>query len=110
MWAQLLKARVRPENVAKVRAVQQELESAITGDSPVIQAYAFQSQQDPEEYYNLIVFETEEKAREGERNPELQERIKRMQSLMDGPPEYVNLKVVNVFNNPAAYARSASSG
>lgn len=53
-----------------------------------------QNQHDPQEYYTVIVFETEEQAREGERTLEQDEFFQRVRAMTEGTPEYVDLNVI----------------
>lgn len=92
MWAQLIKARVKRGREDEVRRLPQEFEQR--GRAAWERLMTFQDQHDPSAYYVLVVFESEEKARENERSPEQAERLRRMQELFEGPPEYVDLNVV----------------
>lgn len=55
-------------------------------------------QRDPRQLYILPVFESEEKARMRERDPRRQEALQpvnaKMAEIFEGPPEFVNLDVV----------------
>ena len=57
-----------------------------------------QDQKDPNQFCTLVVFESEEKARERERDPRLEERLQparaMMADILAGPPEFVDLTVV----------------
>lgn len=95
MWAQLIKSRVKPENEEKIRQVQQDiLQRARQQQTGWLRSITLQNQADPQEYYTLVMFESEEAARTREQSPEQQEMVSRMQALMDGRPEFVNLNVV----------------
>ena len=60
-----------------------------------------QDQKDPSRAYMLVVFESEEKARARENDPRRQEGLQEARQLMaeifDGPPEFVDLKIVEEF-------------
>jgi hypothetical protein len=55
-------------------------------------------QKDPSQVYGLVVFESEEKAREREQDPRREERLQPARAMMADmltcPPEFVDLTVV----------------
>jgi heme-degrading monooxygenase HmoA len=92
MWAQLIKARVKPGKQGEVEQVQREFERrGADGSTGWVRSIGLQNQNDPDEYYNLVFFESEEKARANERNPEQQEMVQRLMNLFEGQPSYVDL-------------------
>ena len=92
MWAQLVIARLKPGKEDDMRAIEAEFESrARAGRVPWERSIVLQNENDPQEYYNLVFFESEEKARENENTPEQQELVQRFQALFDGPPRFVDL-------------------
>jgi hypothetical protein len=44
-------------------------------------------------HYTIAFFESEEKAREAERDPKQAELIRRYWGVYDGPPEYADLNI-----------------
>jgi len=98
MWAQIIKTRLKPgtddrlgELLAQLRAVEQP-------DSGLIRTLAMRDQKDPAVLCLLVVFESEEKARAREQDPRRAEGLERARAIMgevfDGPPEFVDLDVV----------------
>lgn len=95
MWAQLIKNRVKPGQEDEVQRVPQEIEAHQQDWGPGLRRVTMlQNQRDPGEYYTLLLFESEEAARENERRPEMAAWQQRMQELYAGPPEFVDLTVV----------------
>lgn len=94
MWAQLIKARVKPEAMDGASGILEEVRSRIRQRPGLVRQIVMENQRDPEEIYTLLVFENEEVAREGERSPEQQEFAKRLASLNLGQPEFVDLNVI----------------
>jgi heme-degrading monooxygenase HmoA len=94
MWAQLIKARIRPGKEDEARNLTQEFEAEAGGNHPWVALTACVSRNDPNESYTLVVFESEERARENERSPEQAKRFERMMQIYDGQPEFVDLDVV----------------
>jgi heme-degrading monooxygenase HmoA len=95
MWAQLIKARIRPGKEEEARNIVQEFESELGGATPPWQQITVcQNQRDPSEVYTLVVFESEEKARENERSPEQDRRYRRLTEVYEGQPEFVDMNVV----------------
>ncbi|HEY8686185.1 MAG TPA: antibiotic biosynthesis monooxygenase [Chloroflexota bacterium] len=94
MWAQIIKARLKPGAEAEMQQLMDEIEAA-SQRSPFVGSTVLQNQDDPAEYYNVVLFESEEAARSNENTPEQQDRVRRIQALYDGPPEFVNCNVVH---------------
>src|SRR5437660_1717046 len=92
MWAQCIKARLKPGKEDEARAVAQEFEAHVkaTGVGP-IRVVQFQNQNDPLEHLTIAYFESEEKARESERHPEQGKLIQRFWEVYEGQPEYADL-------------------
>ena len=90
MWAQLIKARIKPGSETAARQVEEELRTEHPSGGP-IRSMSFRNEKDQNEVYNLVFFESEEKAREFERSPEQQQRVRRFWDLFEGQPEFVDL-------------------
>jgi hypothetical protein len=69
--------------------------------SGLVRSTAMQDQKDPSLLYILVVFESEEKARDRESDPRRNESLSDARALMaeifDGPPEFVDLTVVGEY-------------
>ena len=93
MWAQIIKARMKQGAADDMMKLQQEFEAQ--GDrTPWVRSIALEDQNNPGLYYNVVFFESEEKARANEHTPEQQERVRRIQELYEGEPEFVDCNVV----------------
>jgi hypothetical protein len=101
MWAQLIKVRLKPgKDTAELSGQLRAAEQPGTGH---VRTLMMHDQKDPSQVYALVVFESEEKARERERarereqDPRRQERLQAVRATMadisDGPPEFVDLSV-----------------
>ena len=96
MWAQLVKVRMKGGTEEEFEKVRNEMRTRQAQARPgFVRLLSMRNQRDPQEYYTLIVFESEEKAREGERGLEQDELFQRLRSLQEGTPEYVDLEVVD---------------
>jgi heme-degrading monooxygenase HmoA len=93
MWAQLIKARIKPGHEEEVDRVQKEFESRGRNDASIgwVRSMTLRNQADPQEIYSLVFFESEEKARENERRPEHQALTSQMGNAFEGSPSFVNL-------------------
>ena len=98
MWAQLITMRVKPGREQDVPGLFEQLQAAEQPGSGLVRTTAMQDQQDPSRVYALVVFESEEKARAREQDSQRQEALTSVRALMadilDGAPEFVDLKVV----------------
>lgn len=97
MWAPLITARVRPG--ADATALHKMIREAEDPGSGLVRTIVAQDQKDPSRLYTLVVFESEDKARAREQDPLRQERLQPARAVMaevyDGPPEFVDLTVVD---------------
>ena len=98
MWAQLITMRLKPGSDADMPALFQQFTAVEQTGSGLIRTTLLHAQNDPSQFYVMVVFESEEHARAREQDPARQEALKSAQSMMeeifDGPPEFVDLTVV----------------
>ena len=95
MWAQLMRFRLKPgKDTAGLR---EQLQAVEQPDSGLLRTMIMQDQKDPAQFYTLVVFETEEKARARERDPRRQEGLQVLRAMLAdrlaGPPEFTDLAV-----------------
>ena len=95
MWAQLIKARLKPGS--DLSALADVLKAAEQPGSGLLRELFMCDQDDPDSVYILAVFESQEKAREREQDPRRAEGQKAIQELMAkvlaAPPEFTDLTV-----------------
>lgn len=95
MWAQIIKARMKPGAEESMMQLQKEIEAEAAGaSSPFVKSITLQNQNDPSEYHTVVFFKSEAAARANENTPDQQKRIERIQALYDGQPEFVDCNVV----------------
>ena len=98
MWAQLMTMRLRsgkedelPKLFEQVRAIEQ-------ADTGLLRSTAMRDQNDQGRILILNVFESEERARERERDPRREQGMQDVRATMaeifDGPPEFIDLTVI----------------
>lgn len=97
MWAQIVKVRLKAGVERERDEIREEMKSRISRRPGLVRSVWMQNQADPQEYYTLIIFESEEQARAGESELEADPIFQRMRSLGEGMPEYVNLDVLESF-------------
>ena len=99
MWAQLITMRLKPGREADLPQMSEQLRALEQPGSGLLRSTTMQDQHDPSRVYTLVVFESEEQAREREQDPKRTEGLQEVRALMmdmfDGPPEFVDLTVVN---------------
>jgi len=98
MWAQLITMRLKPGKEADLPGLYEQLRAAEQPGSGLLRTTAMRDQNDPSRVYNLVVFESEEKARQREQDPRRQKGMDAaratMAEIFEGPPEFVDLTVV----------------
>lgn len=98
MWAQLMRVQLKPgtdgNDVARVAA---QLQAAEQPGSGLLRTIMMRDQKDPTRLYTLILFESEQKAREREADPRREEGLKTVRAtlgdILAGPPEFTDLTV-----------------
>ena len=96
MWAQLMKWRLKPgKDTAGLR---EQLQAVEQPDSGLLRTMIMQDQKDPDQFYTLVVFESEEKARAREQDPRRQEGLQALRvmlaDILASPMEFADLAVV----------------
>jgi hypothetical protein len=96
MWAQLMSLRLKPGK--DTVGLREQLQVTEQPDSGLLRTMIMQDQKDPDQFYTLVVFESEEKARARERDPRRQEGLQVLRAMLAdrlaGPPEFTDLAVV----------------
>lgn len=104
MWAQLIEMRLGDgqhpsEMIRLIRAAEQ------TG-SGLVQSYFMRDQADQQRVITLVVFESEQKARQRENDPRRTEQLASARSMMadlfEGPPSFTDLEVVDQWTDATA--------
>ncbi len=93
MWAQLVKARLRPGVEDQLMSVNQRWEDEVGRgtDSGWLRTLSFRGADDPGQLYMIVFFESEEKARANERNPKHQEIAGQLSQFAEGQLQFVDL-------------------
>ncbi|MGO9197622.1 MAG: putative quinol monooxygenase [Acidimicrobiales bacterium] len=98
MWAQLITMRLKPGKEGDLPRLYEQLRAVEQPGTGLLRTMAMQDQKDPSRVYNFVIFESEEKARAREQDPRRQEGLQAVRETMaeifDGPPEFVDLTVV----------------
>ncbi len=98
MWAQLITTRLKAGHEQDLPRLWEQLQAAEQAGSGLVRSTAMQDQNDPSRIYMLVVFESEEHARARESDPHRAEGLQAaratMAEIFDGPPEFVDLNVV----------------
>ncbi|MBV8986014.1 MAG: antibiotic biosynthesis monooxygenase [Acidimicrobiia bacterium] len=99
MWAQLITMRLKPGKDQDLPKVYKQLEATEQPGSGLVRSIAMRDQNDPSRVYSLVIFESEAKAREREQDERRQAGLQAVRETMaevfDGPPEFVDLLVIN---------------
>jgi len=99
MWAQLITTHLKPGREEDLPVLVEQLRAIEQPGSGLVRSTAMRDQHDPSRVYMLAVFESEEKARARERDPRREEGLQAaratMAEIFDGPPEFVDLTVVD---------------
>src|SRR3954469_20818248 len=75
MWAQLITTNLKPGSEAGLQKMVDDLRASEQPGSGLIRSMAMYDQKDPTRAYLLVVFESEEKARERENDPKREELL-----------------------------------
>jgi len=98
MWAQLITVRLKPGKEGDLPRLVEQLKATEQPGSGLLRSSALQDQNDPSCVHMLVVFESEERARERENDPLRDEGLEiaraTMAEIFDGPPEFTDLIVL----------------
>ena len=101
MWAQLITTRLKPGREDDLPVLIEQLQAVEQPGSGLLRSTAMRDQNDPSRVYMMVVFESQEAARARENDPRRDEGLKAaratMAEIFDGPPEFVDLTVVEDF-------------
>src|SRR5207249_2393419 len=101
MWAQLITTRLKPGKEDGLPKLFEQLQATEQPGSGLVRSTAMRDQNDPSRVYMLVVFESEEHARAREQDERRQQGLEAARATMaevfDGPPEFVDLAVINDF-------------
>jgi hypothetical protein len=99
MWAQLIIMRLRPGQEGELPHLYEQLRAAEQPGSGLLRTTATRDTKDPSRVYNIVIFESEEKARAREQDPKRQKALEgihaTMAKIFEGPPEFVDLEVLS---------------
>ena len=99
MWAQLITTRLKQGREEDLPGLVEQLRAVEQPGSGLLRSTAMRDQNDPSRVYLLVVFESEEKARARENDPQREEGLQSaratMAEIFDGAPEFVDLTVVD---------------
>jgi quinol monooxygenase YgiN len=101
MWAQLITMRLKAGKEAELPRLAEQLRATEQPGSGLVRSTLMRDAKDPRRVYFLVVFESEERARERENDPRRQEGLQlaraTMAEIFDGAPEFVDLTGVDEF-------------
>jgi quinol monooxygenase YgiN len=103
VWSQLITMRVKPGKEDRLAVMLDQLRAVEQPDSGLVRQTFMRDQKDPNLYRMLVLFESEEKAREREGDPRREEGLTAIRStmmdLIDGPPEYADMTIVDEWSH-----------
>ncbi len=101
MWGQLISMRLKAGKDDGLPRLFEQLQAVEQPDTGLLRSLAMRDQHDPTRVYILVLFESEEKARAREGDERRQEGLAAaratMAEIFEGPPDFVDLTVVNDF-------------
>jgi heme-degrading monooxygenase HmoA len=99
MWAQLITARLKPGTEADLPRLFEQFQASEQPGSGLLRSTAMLDQNDPTRLMILVVFESEDKARAREQDEQREAGLAAaratMAEIFDGPPEFVDLNIIN---------------
>ena len=98
MWAQLITTQLKPGKEDGLRPLIEKLRATEQPGSGLLRSTAMVGQNDPSRVYMFVIFESEEAARRREQDPRREDGLAEARAMMadifDGPPQFVDLTVV----------------
>jgi quinol monooxygenase YgiN len=101
MWAQLIKSTLKPGGEQHLGAILDQLHAVEQPGSGLLRTLAMRDQADPSQLYLLVLFESEQHARDREQDPRRSDGLAAVRALMsqafEQTREFTNLTVVRDF-------------
>jgi heme-degrading monooxygenase HmoA len=101
MWAQMITWSLKPGKEQDLPKLFEQMRVTEQPGSGLVRSLFMRDQKDPSRVYTLVLFESEEKARARESDERRQEALTAARAMMaeifDGPPQFVDLAVVDEF-------------
>ena len=98
MWAQLISMRLKEGKEGDLPRLYEQLRAAEQPDTGLLRTMALRDDKDPRRIYNIVFFDSEDKARQRERDPRREEKLQTaratMADIFEGPAEFVDLTVI----------------
>jgi hypothetical protein len=99
MWAQMITMRLKPGRDGDLPKLIEQLRATEQPGSGLVRSTAMRDQKDPSRVSFLVVFESEERARERESDPRREEGLTAaratMAEIFDGAPEFTDFTIVD---------------
>jgi quinol monooxygenase YgiN len=99
MWAQMITTRLKPGKEGDLAKLTAQLKATEQPGSGLVHSTATRDEKDPSRVIMFVVFESEEKAREREKDARRQEGLQEaratMSEIFEGAPEFTDLTVVD---------------
>lgn len=96
MWAQLTSFTLKPGK--DLVGLREQLQATEQSDSGLLRTMIMKDQKNADRYYTLVMFESEERARERERDPRREQGLRVLREMLAdrlaAPPEFIDLGVV----------------
>lgn len=80
--------------VDEMRSLGDEMQQSMAGESKAQRVVICANRDKPGSYMNIVFFDSYEEAMENSNHPKVQEFASKMATLVDGPPTFYNLDVV----------------
>jgi quinol monooxygenase YgiN len=97
MWAQMISVTLKPGSDDGLATLAEQLRATEQPGSGLVRSTIYRDQKDPNRIHMLVVFESEEKARERENDPRRAEGLQAaratMAEIFAGPPDFTDLLV-----------------
>jgi quinol monooxygenase YgiN len=102
VWTQIIKTKIAPGKDAEIAALMDEFMALERPDSGLVSSAAMRDRSDPSSVYVIVTFESEEKARAREQDPQRAEALgparELMGNLFEAPPDFIDLDVVAAYS------------
>src|SRR3954451_23677399 len=98
MWAQIIKTHLKPGMDSEYLALMDQFKAIEQPGSGLVRSFGMRDAKDPDTVYMMVVFESEAKARSGEKDPRRPDGVRApgeaMAQIFDGEPTFVDLDVL----------------
>ena len=95
MYGTVARITIKPGKLEELKRIGQEMSAVIPG---LVSEYVYQTDANPNEFYLVVIFESEQAYRDNANSPEQHGRYEQLRALLTADPEWHDGHIIDVFH------------